>query len=121
MPRGAISWANAGFGSARASALAGEGSLRCRAVPCSAWGGGGSLRQSSLDCVFINHPLKKYPTHRPGYLAPIKSLYSLRSCITFLYSLRSVVMIPFSFGYLNSLAPTGTGSSLRLGLLKEYK
>ena len=85
------------------------------------WGGGGSLRQSSLDCVFINHPLKKYLTHRPGYLAPIKSLYSLRSCITFLYSLRSVVMIPFSFGYLNSLAPTGTGSSLRLGLLKEYK
>ena len=93
-------------------------------VACDAlqWmGGRGSLRQSSLDCVFINHPLKKYPTHRPGYLAPIKSLYSLRSCITFLYSLRSVVMIPFSFGYLNSLAPTGTGSSLRLGLLKEYK
>lgn len=28
---GAISWANAGFGSARASALVGEGSLRCRA------------------------------------------------------------------------------------------
>ena len=97
--------------------------VACGAVQCLAvdGGGGGSLRQSSLDCVFINHPLKKYPTHRPGYLAPIKSLYSLRSCITFLYSLRSVVMIPFSFGYLNSLAPTGTGSSLRLGLLKEYK
>jgi len=31
MPRGAISWANAGFGSARASALVGEGSLRCLA------------------------------------------------------------------------------------------
>lgn len=72
--------------------------VQCRAVPCSAlqWmGGGGCLRQSSLDCVFINHPLKKYPTHRPGYLAPIKSLYSLRSCITFLYSLRS-----FFFSYL---------------------
>ena len=31
MLRGAISWANAGFGSARASALVGEGILRCRA------------------------------------------------------------------------------------------
>lgn len=93
-------------------------------VACSAlqWmGGGGNLYQSSLTCVFINHPLKKYLTHGPGYLAPIKFLYSLRSPIPFLYSLRSVVMIPFSFGYLNSLAPTGTGSSLRLGLLKEYK
>jgi len=114
MPRAAISWANAGFG----SALVGEGSLRCLAVN---GGGGGNLYRSSLTCVFINHPLKKYLTHRPGYLAPIKFLYSLRSPIPFLYSLRSVVMIPFSFGYLNSLAPTGTGSSLRLGLLKEYK
>lgn len=93
--------------------------VACGALQC--MGGGGCLRQSSLTCVFINHPLKKYPTHRPGYLAPIKSLYSLRSCINSMYSLRSVVMIPFSFGYLNSLAPTGTGSSLRLGLLKEYK
>ena len=32
MPLGAIRSANAGFGGARASALVGEGSLRCRAV-----------------------------------------------------------------------------------------
>jgi hypothetical protein len=43
------------------------------------WGGGGNLQQSSLNYVFIKHPLKKYPPHRPGYLAPIKFLYSLRS------------------------------------------
>ena len=64
MPRGAISWANAGFGSARASALVDEGSLRCRAE-APLMGGGGCLQFSSLECVFINRPIKKYPPHSP--------------------------------------------------------
>ena len=60
-------------------------------VPCGGavnGGGGGSLQQSSLDCVFIRHPLKKYISHSPPTSRP---LYSLGSCIRFLYSLRSVV------------------------------
>ena len=51
-------------------------------------GGGGILQFSSLECVFIRDPLKKYISHSPPSSRP---LYSLRSCIRFLYSLRSVV------------------------------
>ena len=57
-----ISWAYAGV-------------LRCLAVPDRGnvmslaeeplMGGGGCLQFSSLECVFINRPIKKYPPHSP--------------------------------------------------------
>lgn len=67
MPMGAISWANARFGSARASALVGEGSLRCRAVPCSALqclavdGGWGLLASVESGLCIHKPPSKKIP------------------------------------------------------------
>ena len=62
MPLGAISWANAGFGSARASALVGEGSLRCRAEAPSSRGavdGGWGLLASVESGLCIHKPPSK--------------------------------------------------------------
>jgi len=57
MTIGAIRSANAGFGGARASALVGEGSLRCRAVH----GGWGFLASVESGLCIHKAPSKKIP------------------------------------------------------------
>ena len=42
-------------------------------------GGGGILQFSSLECVFIRDPLKKYISHSPPSSRPLYSLRSVRN------------------------------------------